>query len=337
MLSGMARVGGMVARGVRLKNAMSRTRTRTKKSRAQESAPLTYDNDFKTDYRYKRMPRRRRRRWISFSRRVNHVILRGQQGLKKEIFRRLQTLSSTSGSCGFTEQMLYTADGDPGVHAADVGQLFRGHLGVDAFDNANNLASLSNASKQLRFESAQLEITITNSGNNKAIVESYYIRCRKQHAQTNATATNCVSGVYQLGFIKQDQVRDEETGNTVGLGKQTEFQVGTTPFQSPRFCSVFKILRRRKYTIAPGNSVSWILKDPRNRRITAENVRLELFIPFVTHGYFLQAYGVPGLEGPDPPLPTSALPVNLTMYVTRKYQYYTPVSNQDQSGFMNVP
>lgn len=281
------------------------------------------------------MPRRRRRRWVRFARKVNHVVLRGQQGLKKQIFRRLHTISSISGSCGFSDALLYSGDGDGSLHASDLGELFRGHLGAADFNDANNLTVLSNASKQLKFESAQLEITMTNSGNYKAIVEAYYIRCRKQHSHTNNTIYNCASGIYQLGFVKQDQVQDLETGETVGIGKQSEFQVGTTPFQSPRFCSTFKILRRRKFTIAPGNSISWILKDPRNRTINAENVRAQLFVPHVSHGYFLQVYGVPGLIGDDPPLPTSALPVNITVYATRKYQYYTPVSNQDQAGVMN--
>lgn len=283
------------------------------------------------------MPRRRRRRWIRFARKVNHVVLRGQQGLKKQIFRRLHSVTSGSGACGFSEEMLYTAEGTESLHANDMAQLLRAHLGITEWTDLNNAGIDSPGSKTLKFESAQLEITMTNSGNNKAIVEVYYVQCRKQHALTASSVTNCVSGIYQLGFSKQGQVADIETGNSIGLGQQDEFQVGTTPFQSSRFCSTFKILKRKKFTIAPGNSISWILKDARNRRINAENVRNQLFIPFTTHGYFYQVYGVPGLEGADPPLPTTALPTNITVYATRKYQYYTPTSNQDQTGYMNNP
>lgn len=329
-----ARVGGLLAQRMAMKRSFTKTRTQTK-SKTRESAPLTYDNDFKTDYRYKRMPRRRRRRWVRFARKVNYVVLRGQQGLKKMLYRRLQTVSSASASCGFTEALLYSSDGNYSLHAADLGALFREHLGGTNFDDANNLGALTNASKQLKFESAQMEITMTNSGENKAIVEVYYIRCRKQHGKTNNVIYDCASGVYQLGFAKQMQVVDPETSEIVGVGKQNEFQVGTTPFQSPRFCSTFKILKRKKFTIAPGNSISWILKDPRNRTINAENARNQLFLPFISHGYFIQVYGVPGLEGPDPPNLTPALPTLLTIYTTRKYQYYTPVSNQDQGAAMN--
>lgn len=333
-----ARVGGMVGRAVRFRNSISRTKTQTTKSRARESAPLTYDNDFKTDYRYRRMPRRRRRRWVRFVKKVNAVTLRQQQGLKKIIFRRLQSLNSANGSCAFTELMLYSGDGSSANHAADLGEIFRGHLGATEFDQANDMsvAINTNTQKKLHFESSQLEVTVKNTGTNKAILEVYYIRCRKQHAQTTADQYNCVSGVFELGFKKQEQVVDDEEANNIGLGPQNQFQIGTTPFQSPRFCSTFKILKRKKFTVAPGNSVSWILKDPRNRTIEANNVRSELFLPFTTHGYFMQSYGEPGLFGPDPPQPTAGLATNLLIYTTRKYQYYAPVSNVDQSAYMNA-
>lgn len=333
---GRSRLGAIGRIGFRLASrvARSRTKTQTRTKRTRESAPLTYDNDFKTDYRYRRMPRRRRRRWVRFVKKVNAVTLRNQQGLKKVLFRRLQTLVSTSSSCAFTELMLYPSDGSVNLHAADMGEIFRDHLGTTAFDQANDMTVLANTQKQLKFESAQLEVTVKNYGVNKAIVEVYYVRCRKQHGQTNSDVYNCASGVYELGFTKQTQVTDPEEGTTIGVGRQTQFMVGTTPFQSPRFCSTFKILKRKKFTIAPGNSVSWILKDPRNRSIQANNVRSQLFLPFVTHGYFIQSYGEPGLEGPDPGVPTASLPTNIMLYSTRKYQYYAPMSNKDQSAFM---
>lgn len=337
---GRSRLGAIARTGLRFASrfAASRTKTQTRSKRSSESAPLTYDNDFKTDYRYRRMNRRRKKRWVRFVRKVNAVTLKQQQGLKKIIFRRLNSLTTISGSCAFTELLLYPSDGSVNLHAADLGEIFRNHLGATVFNQANDMSILGNQNtqKKLQFESAQLEVSVKNYGNNKAIVEVYYVRCRKQHAQTNNDIYNCASGVYELGFKKQTQITDPEEGTTIGVGPQSQFQVGTTPFQSPRFCSTFKVIRRKKYIIAPGNMVSWILKDPRNRTIEANNVRSELFVPRVTHGYFIQCYGEPGLEGPDPPVPTTAMPVNLLFYSTRKYQYYAPMSNKDQGAIMNT-
>lgn len=318
-----------VANRSRYRGNGSRTNTATGK-RVGESTPLTYDNDFKTDYRYRRMPRRRKRRWVSFVRKVNAVTMKKQQGLKKVLFYGIKNLTTVANQSGTTDMMMYSADGSAVLDNADIGAIFRGHLGATVFNDQNSFAAIGNAQKKLQFESCQMECTVRNLGSVSAIVEVYYVRCRKAHAQTNLDSGNTAAGIYHLGFLKQTQVQDLEESTILGTGPQVSTQIGTTPFQSPRFCETFKILRRKKYQIAPGNTISFLLKDPRNRTIEAGNVRSQLFIPFTTHGYLCQFYGVPGLDSG----PVHAMACNLIFSYTRKYQYYAPLSNRDQASVM---
>ena len=312
----------------RFARAFSATRT-IRRNKPHVSAPLTYDNDFKTDYRHRRMPRRRRRRWVKFVRKVNAVTLRNQQGLRKVIFRTLLTYSPLADLTSYGGSLLYSADGDPLQGQADVGNLFRNHLTAAVFNSENDLTAVGPAERMLHFESAQLEVTMRNVGTDTAIVEVYRVVCRKMHAQTNASVNNTIGGVYALGFIKQGQIFDIESGQVVGTNPETPTEIGTTPFQSRRFCETYKIYSRKKFQIAAGNTVSFILKDPRNRVINAQNVRSQLCMPRNTHGYFYQIYGAPGVITGTA---HQAVPASVVVSETRKYQYRTPINSETRTG-----
>lgn len=323
-----SRIGAFVRTGFRFAKGLAATRT-VRRNKPHGSAPLTYDNDFKTDYRHRRMPRRRRRRWVKFVRKINAVTLRNQQGLRRVIYHQILTYAPAIDQTQFGGSLLYAADGDPLTGHADMGNLFRQHLTAAVFNSENDLTVAQPAERMLHFESAQVEVTMRNVGSDTAIVEVYRVVCRKQHAQTNASAFNTIGGVYSLGFLKQGQIFDIESGQVVGTAPESAVEVGTTPFQSRRFCETFKIYSRKKFQIAAGNTISFILKDPRNRVINAQNVRGQLFIPRHTHGYFYQIYGAPGLV-----LTTPHQALNATVLVseTRKYQYRTPIYSETRTA-----
>lgn len=334
MLRTGARVGKFVATAARFRGFGSRTQTRHKGKRTSESAPITYDNDFKTDYRYRRMPRRKRRRWVRFVKKVNHVTLRRQQGLQKVLFTTNNLVTTNVNTTGFTDAVLYPIDGDSPTGAADVSQIFRGHLGSSVYNSMNDLSVVGNAEKRLQFESAQLEVTLRNMGSDIAIVEVYYCRTRKEHGQTSSSAFNRLSGIYQLGFVKQQQIFDLESSLVVGSGIETATTIGTTPFQSPRFCQHFKILKRKKYQIAVNNMISFILKDPKDRMIEAGATRGKICMPGLTHGYLIQIYGAPSVQAGPPPVPVTAQPATVLVTTTRKYGYYMPIYSKDQSAIV---
>ena len=325
---GRGRIGTFVRTAGRFARGLAATRTLTRR-KSRGEAPLTYDNDFKTDYRHRRMPRRRRRRWVKFVRKVNAVTLRNQQGLRKVIYHQVLTYAPAIDSCAFGGSLLYTSDGDPVTGHADISNIFRNHLTAAVFNSENDLTVTGPAQKVLHFESAQLEVTMRNVGSDTAIVEVYRVVCRRQHTQTQASAFNNIGGVYSLGFLKQGQIFDIESGQVVGTSVESAVEIGTTPFQSKRFCETFKIYSRKKFQIAAGNTVSFILKDARNRVLNAENSRGNLFFPRHTHGYFYQVYGAPGLVVTTP---HQAVNANVLISETRKYAYRTPIYSEDRSA-----
>lgn len=304
------------------------------KSSPQETAPLTYDNDFKTDYRYKRMPRGKRRRWKRFVSKVNYVVNRGQ-GLKKLLYTdivRLQSISSRSTSFS---SMLYTPDARvPDLHA-DLGTMFRDILGATTYDNINTANINNDADKKVRFESASLDLTWRNVGSHAAIIDLYYVRARKTFGLTGVDGDNNCHGIYKLGFTKQGLIIDEEDQTNIGTAKQEADFMGTTPFQSSLFCQTYKILRKKRITIAPGNTVSMTLKDPRNKVINATDTRARICMRGLTHGYFFQTYGVPGLEGTFS-TPTPALPTDVVFTQQKRYAFYLPVTGKDQTSIINL-
>lgn len=216
---------------------MYRNRQRNNVSRRskapKETAFLTYDNDFKTDYRYKRMPRRKRRAWKKFSKKVNAVINKSQ-GLKKHLYEHVSQDSATIGSTYYGSAMLYTPDARVVDLNADMGTFFREIFPAGVFDNITNFGA-ADAQKVIRFESAQLEVTWRNIGVNPLIIDLYYVRCRKDYGLTNVDFLNNPQGMYVLGFDKQGKVVDVEQNTTPFNAGQTATQFGTTPFQSPLF------------------------------------------------------------------------------------------------------
>lgn len=322
------RVLGMAARaGYKMYRNRQRNNVSRRSKAPKETAFLTYDNDFKTDYRYKRMPRRKRRAWKKFSKKVNAVINKSQ-GLKKHLYEHVSLDSATIGTTYYGSAMLYTPDARVVDLNADMGTFFREVFPAGVFDNITNFGA-ADAQKVIRFESAQLEVTWRNTGINPLIIDLYYVRCRKDYGLTNQDTLNNPQGLYVLGFDKQGKVVDVEQNTTPFNAGQTATQFGTTPFQSPLFCQHFKILSKRKITIAPGNTVSKTLKDPKNRYINSGDQRARICKRNQTHGYFWQFYGVPGM-GPE--LPVHATASILVTSITKKYAYYLPVSGKDQAS-----
>lgn len=303
-------------------------RRRIRKSYGGSSTPLTYDNDFKTDYRYKRMPARKKRVWKKFVKKVNYIANR-RQGLKKHLFQDVQRLSTVTDRCNYYSASLYTPDAQlDGCHA-DMGTLFRSILTPTVFDNMNEVSTLADADKKIIFESALMDLTWRNDGQATIIIDLYEYKTRKTFGLTSSDSKNNVHGIYELGMVKQGRVIDEENFQNLGTGRILPDAWGTTPFMSSLFCQTFKIVQKKRITVAPGNFVSITLKDPKTRVVNATDMRARICARGLTHGYFFTYYGVPGQQ-----VGIDRYSLDCTMLFTqcKKYNYYLPVSGKDQTA-----
>lgn len=314
--------------GVRLAKAYYRSRTQTRnKKRSTETAPLTYDNDFKTDYRYKSMPRRRRRRWRKFVKRVNAVVNKGQ-GLKKLLYSDIVRITAPINQCTYHSGMLYTPDARVTDLSADLGTIFRNILGATPYNDINLITIPADVDKKIRFESANMDVSWRNMGTNPVIIDLYYVKCRKTFGLLDVDVSNNTQGIFAHGFVKQGFIIDEEDGTSI-TPKSFPTEIGTTPFQSSLFCSTFKIMSKKRITIAPGNTVAMTLKDARNRIVNAMDTRARICMRGLTHGYFFQVYGVPGLDGSTPVVSTAS---DIIFSIQKRYAFYLPVSGKDQAS-----
>ena len=303
-------------------------RSRRRRYTSGSGTPLTYDNDFKTDYRYKRMPRRKKKGWVKFVKKVRYIANR-EQGLKKHLFQDVQRLTSTVDKCGFYSASLYTPDAQVNGCHADMGTIFRSILTASVFDNINDVNYSADADKKLIFESAVMDLTWRNDGVSTVIIDLYQFRTRKTFGLAGLDSSNNVHGIYETGMWKQGRVIDEEDGNSLGTGKIVPTEWGTTPFMSSLFCQTFKIVQKKRITIAPGNFVSITLKDPKTRVVNATDCRARICMAGLTHGYFFQYYGVPGQQTL---IDRYALDSTLVFTQCKKYNYYLPVSGKDQTA-----
>jgi len=310
------------------KYGRSRTQSKNKKKRTIEPVPVTGHYDYKVDYRYKRMPRRKRKRWMSFKRKVNWVSTQ-QGGLKSFVVNHKAVINAATDNSNGSHETLYSIDGV--TNCKDVGDIMRGTIGSTVFDNelSTTVDNIRNQ-RSITFASANIEVTISNSGSNTIILEAYHFRCRKTHLQMTDGSYNDPWGIYRLGFLKSTLITDPQTSAQIPSSAKPTFATpGTTPFQSTRFCSHFKVLRRSKFTIPAGGQIQLSLRIPGNKVINAGNIRSMIVAPRLSEGWIYQFQGIPGQDAGNP---VHALPGQINVFSVRRYAFYQPYLGTDETA-----
>lgn len=295
----------------------SRTRSKNHKKRI-EPRPVTLHNDYKTDYRKRRMPRRKRRRWTSFKRKVDYIADK-KLGLKHWMITIPSRINGGEDASQSWTEELYSVDGS--TNHKDISDIARFILSSSVFDNQLNPSGSVGISqaKLVTFESANIEVVITNTGLSPVILECYHWRCRKDTRQTTLDGYNNPWGFYQMGFIRQGLPQDPDTGSVAAGTTLTANTIGTTPFQSSLFCSHYEIIKREKFTVAPGASVQKALRIPMNRTINIGDLRSIVSRRNMTEGFLFQAQGTPTQSDGEPILADS---FSLNTFVTKRYGFY---------------
>jgi len=298
----------------------SRTKTQRKR-RAIEPYPVTGHQDYKVDYVRKRMPRRKRKRWTSFKRKVDYISDK-KLGLKSWIINSVERVQAAADTSNYLSTELYSIDGV--TNHKDIGDIARASLGATIFDNlqSSSASLLTNTSKLITFESANIEVMITNNATTSVILECYHFKCRKDGRQFSNGALNNPGGYYEMGFLKQDIPQDPDTLEEPSGSDSdplTVFTVGSTPFQSPFFCSHFQIIRREKFTVPPLGTIQKSLRIPMNKTLNMSTLRSLNVKRMLTEGFLWQAQGAPGFVSDTNRKATAA---DITVMTVKRYAYY---------------
>lgn len=247
---------GTAALGAFVKSALDGARFRTKMSRGgkgpirnrggkkvTDSKIATNQYDVRGRYYKKRMPRRKKKQWKQFQRKVN-AVLNKQIAPTYFLFRTTTQLNSVQDAQDWASCMLYTANTpDPNN---DLGRIAIGLMG-----NAGNQIGT-----KYRFEAAVLDLLIRNTGSTTACVDIYTIYCRKD-----------VPDNYVSPFVLISQLDDTANADTQGDPKINEKNIGYTPFHNPMFCSYYKIQQKRTLILGAGEVSEVQMRDAKNRKM----------------------------------------------------------------------
>lgn len=287
-----------------------------------DTSPLTGQFDYKTDYRKRRIGRRRRRvikRKRRWRRKVVNTVRNANVGstqIHKISLGLLNTGSGLSDACSFG---LYGQNGNQSAllnSNADIREFFRE---ISNTDWNNQITTAASQNHKIYAMHATMEMTIRNRGTTDAIIEAYYIRGRRPAPVTLDSVTGNPNGspvqVYADAFAKMALASDPNTGNSFDA-KPTFKTVGITPFQAPNFCRHYNIYKRQKFRVPPGNEISMMIHDRRPRTFTMMNSQ-NRHTDRSYHGILFQQQGSPDDDGATQ---TSAQVTSVTYMSIRRYR-----------------
>lgn len=249
-----------------------KSNSKSRAARATDYGPITAQYDFSKRYQRKAMPKWKRKRWVRFTKRVNHVMLQSQ------------ALAS------WTRDILFNF-----TAAADTQVTFGWYLGgVGAPDN-NELQQVFNAAYgspifsalddyKLFIKSLCLDIQISNPSTRGVILDVYTLIARAGDNQAAETIGTMYNRLY-----------NEQQSTTVGLVSPTN--PASTPFQNSLFCSKWKILSKKEILLQAGGCTTMQMRNPVNKMMYGKTLESNnSYIPGYTRAYLVQARGVPEIE-----------------------------------------
>lgn len=315
------------------------TQTRTKKS-TRSGNGVTSQHDARWVYRKKSMPRRKKKVWRSFVKKV-HAVAEKDNGTRTIVFNKfVQFTNSTSNRQAFGTVCLYGMRSDSNTLYDDV-------YNMVSFENAASPTdalgvTVWNSTKWL-FQSGVLDLTLNNqstyyNGSTYSLsgvmeIDVYEIMCKKD------------SGLYSNRFVSLDDVFSYYSGtsytpiigNAVSLllSQLTMASRGATPFDFPQALSHvgIKILNKKKYFVSAGNSITYQYRDPR-RHVIKRSEALEnagFNEPGVTRCLLVIGKLAPGLTIGTT---TGTYQEVINVGVTRKYMYKIEGVNEDRSAYV---
>jgi len=279
--SGRLRSAGRLAMGAykaynQVKRFRGASSDSSRQSKLSTSGFLTNQFDAKRQYRRKRMPRRRRRRWVKFVRKVNHVV---DKGLASQffVFRSNNSATPSTGSQTYGSMVMYGFDPTSTAFGND-----------DVYKISQVFNFPPSAENILWFKSAVLDCEWNADISNTVslTLDVYEVLCRRSIPQAvTSTVGNTLEDIYYYGV--------NDLG-VVGSGAPlTAAAAGVTPFQSPTFCQNFLIVNKTRVLLSPGQTCHRQMRDARDRKLLINRVSYDTaFMKGWTKAFFWIAQGV---------------------------------------------
>lgn len=221
---------------------------------------VTAQHDSSMQYRRRRMPRRKRRRWTKFIKKVaaatdNKLPLRSvvlntqytfeQEGLARQNYTLVPLYSAKS--------TFVVPDPPQNAQFSDMNRIV-----TTEFTNFESV-------RHLRFESAVLDLTIHDTqtpGSSPTELDLYYIMFRKD--------------VYMTDFgqlVNNSATYLPSVNEGISAPKLTLQSTGATPFSLPNLCAHFQIIKKEKVITTAGSITTRQWRIPKNKYLNTANLR----------------------------------------------------------------
>lgn len=303
-----ARVSASGRRSANVHHARTRTTNTVLAPRGAavaSSTPISQYHENRLLYRKRRMPKRKKRIWKSFKRKVQYISNTQQ---KKQVM-----YSKTSFDLTSAVDAQATFDC----------LMFTGWNGtVSSWYDMLRCATIAQQStlttNLCRFyvTSARMNMTYYNAGDKPAYLDLYWFRCNR----------DCERGAIDI-INKNVSTTWQNEASATGTNVTTSTVFGTTPFMVQGIQGYIKIYKVSKHYIAAGQSIEFTIKDPRNHFIketaieqnanSVATVVPQTMLKGKTQGVIGCAYGVPSAASGSPGEFASAA----TIYCRREVQY----------------
>lgn len=251
-------VGGAIAGNLANRAINYATQNFVNRAMAPRKSGVTTQHDVVNQYRKKSMPKRMKRRWRKFTKKVTAAVDR-HLGTRSIVRNFLMNVTIPAGQDQIYRDFgLYTLGSNWLARTGTIVDLFRDieqigfALGIPD-PNAIAGSGPSNLRK-MEFRSAVLDFTFKNlSSQNGLEVDVYFLIPKKSVRQ---------SGNNDL-FTIMDNGWNSATTPTAGTNLSSTTR-GVTPWQSTALCRRFTITNKRKYFVPPGNTFTYQYRDPKN-------------------------------------------------------------------------
>lgn len=310
-----------LAHWARFRSQGSATQTKRRKT---TSGTTSFQRDAKTLYRRRgasrRVRRRARRSFQRFTYNLDRV-----QGMKNWTISYHNSVAPTPvagdgayRNCqGVDAYVMYGTDQSVAHtdHCSDLSKIYLSDVG-------SVLGSTSPAA-HFRFRSCIMDFQVKNTHEtNACYIEVYHVLCRKDSNRTSNPGTCWVQSAGQMVDMGGNTIVPQTSGYKV------------TPFDTPTFGSYWKILKRTRYYVEPGNSVSWQLRDAKNYLITSAQIYDSFGLPGITEGCIIVGYGADSEAATNTGegIPS---PATYDIGLVTTYHYTRTDSNTDTTGYYN--
>lgn len=252
--SGAKTVGKAAAAYVAKKMVDAATQTATSSKTANTNF-VTSQYDTTRQYRYRRMPRRKRRRWVKKVKQ-NAAMDYALAGTRTAVYNgNLEMPIRTGQSQGLIACHLYGHNGDEQIINGLAWEFAQKDINY-LIDQDPKIITTGTKLSKFRFTSALCDLTIRNSSlNNLSLeVDLYVIK------YTSETDQKSLMAFHQDAITRVANMDSNPLTNPLSLEKR-----GVTPFDIPSLASMgLKIHTKQKFFLPAGNTFTYQYRDPRN-------------------------------------------------------------------------